>query len=155
MASNKLNPDEITAIQDIILDFILSNGWKDYNNFARMLTENLLNRDSTENEVLSSAILVFSHPFYSFNVISKIEFLKRFPMNAVIYRLRNFPKKQELAKVNVLVSLSSPASKAISIISINEIFPEINTIDVATGKCLAESSLDIYERVIQNALRFS
>jgi hypothetical protein len=152
LVPNKLNPEEIVAVQDIILEFILSNGWKDYNGFGRLLSERILKKNSTEKRNIEDAIN-FYHPFFSFNEISKKEFLSRFPTDAIINRLKNLPKIQEVAKVEVSVSLASPKTKPKSMVSIDQIFPEINNTDITTGKSLAETSLDIYERVIQNALR--
>lgn len=155
MASSKLKPDEIVALQDIILEFILSNGWKDYHDFCRLLSERILKKNSTQKREIVDAIISVSHPFFSFNEVSKQDFLKRFPTDAVINRLRNMPKTQEEVKVKVSVFSARPPSKLKSIVSIDEIFPEINSIDIPTGKSLAETAVNIYERVIQDALRDS
>jgi len=153
--SNKLNSDGIIAVQDIILDCILSNGWKDYKNFARQLSECILQKKPKEKKVLEDTVLSFSHSFYSFNGISKKDFLIRLPLDFVLYRLKNMPERQKLAEVRVSVVTASPVAKAKRLVTIEQVFPEITSVDIATGKLLAESSLDIYERVIQNSLRDS
>ena len=151
--SNNDKSTEIIAIQDIILDFILSNCWKDYNGFARQLTERILDVKSIEKEIIEKEILSLSHPFYSFNGVSKKAFLKRLPFDLVINRLKKMPENKEVVQVEVSITHAYPKPTVKSRVSIDEVFPEINTIDIATAKVLAESSLDIYERVIQDTLR--
>jgi hypothetical protein len=144
--------EEIIAIQDIILEYILSSGWKDYKNFARALTEYILEQKPIEKKVLENHLLNFSHPFYSFNEITKQRFVRGFPIDAINHRLRHMPTHEvRIQKAAYFIETIKPQPKSTA--SIVEIFPELATVDIATGKSLAETSLDIYERVIQDTLR--
>jgi len=149
---SSMSSEEIIAIQDIILEYILSSNWKDYRNFVRTLTEHLFDQKSTERKTLASQILKFSHPFYAFNKVTKEEFVCGFPMDAILHRFRHMPANEiRIQKVSFFVESLKPKRR--SRVSVDETFPEINAVDIPTGKLLAETSLNIYERVIQNALR--
>jgi len=147
--NRKLAPEEIIAIQDIILEFVLSNGWKDYKNFARMLSETLLNSKATNKIKLRRIVSNFVHPFFCFNEVPKKDFIKKFPFDEITYRLSNMPKTKNI-EIAVVVPKVSRSEK--SKVTLEEVFPEIERVDIETGKSLV-SSLDIYERVIQDALR--
>ena len=141
----------IIAVQDIILEYILSKGWKDYENFARELSERVLSKKTTEKQALEAAVSSFHHSFYGFNCVSRARFVKNFPTDLIAYRLSNLPQTASVVK-NVAPIQSKPSEKR-SNVTINEVFPEIENVDIETGKQLALTSLDIYERVVQNALR--
>lgn len=144
-------PDEIIAIQDIILEYILSNHWKDYGNFARILSEKILKARPTDDSVFVKILKRFSHPFFSFNEISKNAFVERFPCKAIIHRMRNMPEPAD-TRQKVIVISHPPNKKKKSKVKFDEIFPEIKRVDLETAKSLV-NSLDIPERVIQDTLR--
>lgn len=147
--SQKLKPEEIIALQDIILEYVLSNGWKDYNNFARILSEKILRSRPIDKKSLENTVLKLVHPFFSFNNVPRKEFVKRFPTNSIIHRVSDLP---ETAKIETKVIAPKQTGSKKSNITLDEVFPEIKNIDIETGKSLV-CSLDIYERIIQNALR--
>lgn len=147
--NSKLKAEEIIAIQDIILEYVLSNDWQDYNNFARTLSEKILRAKPLGKSNLEKKLRGFSHPFFAFNSISKKKFIARFPSDAVIHRMANIPKLTE-QKI-ILVSTEQKRIKK-SKVTFEEIFPEIKQVDIETAKSLIKL-LDIKERVIQDALR--
>lgn len=146
--NQKLSPEEIIAVQDIILEYILSNGWKDYKAFARTLSEKILRSKPLSKEIVEHILSKIVHPFFSFNNVPRKQFVERFPIGEMIYRISEIPVTR--TKLEVL-SLIQPADKK-SNITLYEIFPEIQKVDIETGKQIV-NSLDIYERIIQNALR--
>ena len=146
--NQKLRPEEIIAIQDIILSCIQSNDWKDYQDFAGVLTEKILKKKNSDRSILEKTIIGFSHPFFTFNEISKRGFADRFPYDQVIHRMKNIP---ESPQIPVKVTIHQ-ARKRLSKITFEDIFPEIRRVDLETAKSLV-GSLDIKERVIQDALR--
>jgi len=143
--------EEIIAIQDIILDYILSNYWQDYKNFARILSEKILKVRPTNKQRLLAIIEKFSHSFFVFNEVSRKRFLKGFPNEEIINRLNNMPKQQTVQKEIVVVSPKNTKKKKSSV-TFEQIFPEITEVDLTTAKTLV-SSLDIEERIIQDELR--
>lgn len=150
MSNNqKLKPEEIIAVQDIVLEYILSNDWKDHNNFARTLSEKILRLKPLDKENLQSTLLKFVHPFFSFNNVSRKEFVERFPTDAIVHRMLDLP---DSAKTEIKIVTPKQTGTKKSNITLDEVFPEIENIDIETGKSLV-NSLDIYERTIQNALR--
>jgi len=147
--NQKLSPEEIIAVQDIILEYVLSNEWKDHKSFARTLSEKILRSKPLNKETLKNILLRFVHPFFTFNNVARKEFVERFPIDELLHRVSNLPVA---AKTKVeIVKLEQPATKKSNVV-LDEIFPEIANIDIETGKSLV-SSLDIYERIIQDALR--
>ena len=144
-----LKPDEIIAIQDLVLEYVLSNQWKDYQGFARELSERILeNRPKTEEDLIG-CLRGFAHPFYSFNSSPKEEFLQRFPLQQVVHRLSNMPAQQKARET--LVVIPSPKPKPSHVI-LAEIFPKIEEVNVEEAKRLV-GKLDMPERLIQDALR--
>jgi len=145
----RLEAEEIIAIQDIILEYILSNYWKDYNNFARRLSETMLRIKPVNKSTLEKALRGFSHPFFAFNSISKKAFIERFPSDSVIHRMANIPK---IAEQKVILISNQQKRTQKTRVGFEQIFPEVRKIDIETAKSLVKL-LDIEERVIQDALR--
>jgi len=146
----KLRPDEIIAIQDIILEYILSRYWKDHKNFARILSEKILKVKPSNKQKLLAIIENFSHPFFVFNEVPKKRFLSGFPDEEIINRLKNMPE-QPTVKEMVVLSPKKTKKKQ-SNVTFEQIFPEVTEVDLLTAKTLV-GSLDIKERIIQDALR--
>jgi hypothetical protein len=129
--------------------YILSNNWKDHSNFARTLTEKILRLKPLERKNLQSTLSQFVHPFFSFNNVSRKEFVEQFPIDEVIHRMSNLPNSTKM-ELRIITPKLTGAEK--SNVTLYGIFPEIKNIDIGIGKSLV-NSLDIYERSIQNALR--
>ena len=149
--NRRFKAEEIIAIQDIVLEYILSNHWKDYLNFARILSERILKARPTDESSLTKILKRFSHPFFSFNEISKNRFVDHFPSEAIIHRLKNMPTPTTVEREIVVVSPQQRKKKR-SRVTFDQIFPEISQVDLKTAKSLI-SSLDISERIIQDSLR--
>jgi hypothetical protein len=147
--NQRLSPWEIIAVQDIILEYILSNEWKDHKDFARALSEKILRLRPLNRVNLQNILSKFVHPFFSFNNVPRKEFVERFPVDAIIHRMSDFP---DSAKIEIRIVTPKQTGSEKSNISLEEIFPEIKNIDIEIGKSLV-NSLDIYERIIQDALR--
>ncbi len=143
--------EEIIAIQDIVLEYILSNYWKDYQSFARNVSERILKARPTEKMSLNKILTWLSHPFFSFNGISKKTFIDQFPTEAIIHRMKNMPKPTTV-KQEIIVVSPQQRKKERREVTFDQIFPEISQVDLNTAKSLI-NSLDIPERVIQDALR--
>lgn len=145
-----LRPDEIIAIQDLVLEYIISNRWKDYEGFVRTLSEAILRRRPETELSLVQCIRNLRHPFYSFNGIDKREFIKRFPGQQVIKRLSNIPDRQQYRE-KVVVVTPTPKPK-LSHVTFGQIFPEIKQTTIEDGKRMI-GKLDVPERLIQDVLR--
>jgi len=148
--NRRLKAEEIIAIQDIVLEYILSNHWKDYLNFARILSERILRARPTDESCLAKILKRVSHPFFSFNEISKNRFVDHFPSEAIIHRLKNMPTPTPVKRE--IIVLSQQQRKKKSRVTFDQLFPEISQVDLETAKSLI-SSLDIPERIIQDVLR--
>lgn len=147
--NQKLSPEEIIAVQDIILEYILSNEWKDHKSFARTLSEKILRSKPLTKKTLKTILSRFVHPFFAFNDVPRKEFVERFPIDETVHRISNVPVATK-TKVEIITP-KQPTTKK-SNVTLEEIFPEIENVDIETGKSLV-NSLDIYERIIQDALR--
>lgn len=143
--------EEIIAIQDIILEYILSNYWKDYQSFARTLADRILKAKPIDKSSLIEVLSQLSHPFFSFNEISKKRFVDSFPVDAVVHRIKNMPKPIAVEREIVVVSPEKKAKRK-SRVTFGQIFPEIYTVDLDTAKELIDL-LDVKERIIQDVLR--
>lgn len=149
--NQKLNSLHIIAVQDILLEYILSNDWKDHKDFVRVLSERILQSPPFNTEHLQNVLSTFVHPFFSFYGIPKKDFVQQFPIALLIHRLSNLP---ETPRIETKVVLLKQKQSKKSNVTLDDIFPELENVDIEIGKSLV-LSLDIYERIIQNALRDS
>jgi 5-methylcytosine-specific restriction endonuclease McrA len=106
---NRLIKDVI-SVEDILLEYIIDNGWKDYNKFARKLTEQIIEKQPLTREALVRLVSSFTHPFYAFNGITKEQFMARFPLNELLRqsriprpspvqaKQRSIPKRKAISK---------------------------------------------------------
>lgn len=145
-----LYPHRITAIQHIILDYIQSNSWHDYQGFSRSLSEYILKNEPTSETNLKKIIERFRHPFFSFNSISRKYFSDGFPYQRIAERITNTPVTE--SAINITIKEITKKEKTNTALAFSDIFPEIKSIDVRKAEKLL-SKLDIPEREIQNALR--
>ena len=76
---NKRINDPI-SVEDVILEYVLDNRWKDYKKFAEKLTNLIIQQQPTTKAALKKAISRFNHPFFAFNEISREEFVDNFPI---------------------------------------------------------------------------
>jgi len=97
------------SVGDILLEFIIDNRWKDYNKFARKLTEKIVKKQLSAQEDLTKIIRDFTHPFFVFNGITKEQFIIRFPLTELLQQSR-IPR-QSFASTR---QYSTPKRKAIS-----------------------------------------
>jgi hypothetical protein len=79
---------DMISVQDIVLEYIIESGWKEYGKFARKLTNKIIEKKPTTQEELTKLIAGFSHPFYTFNNITKEQFLARFPLKELFHQSR-------------------------------------------------------------------
>jgi len=80
--------EDIISVEDILLEYIIDNGWKDYNKFARKLTEKIVEEQPSTQEFLAKIVRDFKHPFFVFNGITKEQFVIRFPLNELLQQSR-------------------------------------------------------------------
>lgn len=144
-----LKPTEIIAIQDLILEYILSNHWKDYEGFVRKLSEKILRKKPKTGKALLECVENFTHPFYSFNSINRAKFLRSFPQKQIIQRLGDMPEEERIVETIVISQQVKPKKAPITC---SQLFPEIETCSFEEGLQLV-TKMDLPERIIQNTLR--
>lgn len=146
----KKRPEVIIAVQDILLEYILSNRWKDYEGFARSLSERItLKTPKTESQVVK-CIKDFPHPFYSFNSINKNLFLQRFPTKRILDRME-YLFEEQIADEKTMVTAEVVKSQPI-LISPTQLLPDIEKTTIEEAKQLLPK-LNVKERIIQDTLR--
>lgn len=82
LSKNTIN--DPTSVIDLILEYVLSRGWKDYKKFARRLTDCIIDNQVSTKEELDQVLSRMNHPFFDFNEITKDQFLARFPITDLI-----------------------------------------------------------------------
>jgi len=101
--------EDVISVEDILLEYIIDSGWKDYNKFAKKLTEKIVEEQPSTQEQLEKLVGSFSHPFFAFNGITKKQFVVRFPLTELLQQSR-IPR-QPLTPTR---QRSKPKRKAIS-----------------------------------------
>jgi hypothetical protein len=80
--------EDVISVEDILLEYIIDSGWKDYNKFARKLTDKIVEEQPSTQEELTKIVGTFTHPFFAFNGITKQQFVSRFPLNELLRQSR-------------------------------------------------------------------
>jgi 5-methylcytosine-specific restriction protein A len=71
---------DVISVEDVILDYVIDNRWKDYQKFARKLTERILENQPLTRDDLRKIVENLNHPFFNFNGITREHFLNNFPL---------------------------------------------------------------------------
>jgi len=151
-SKKEISSQALIAVQDILLEYILSNRWEDYEDFARELSERIIKKNPKTEKVLLQKIKSFNHSFYCFNDVQKEKFLIRIPLKKIIRRLASLPKNgKQIGRVEIKVISKTPKRKQTPISPI-QIFPEIENVKIKDAHQLLDR-IKIPEREIQNALR--
>jgi hypothetical protein len=111
---NRLIKDAI-SVEDIILEYIINNGWKDYNKFAKKLTNEIVEKQPSTQKELTKLIRNFRHPFFIFNEITKNQFLTRFPLNELLQQSR-LPRESFISTRQPLLRKRKPISSKLRLL---------------------------------------
>jgi len=84
------------SLLDIILEYVLDSGWKDYKGFSRALANRIIEKRPVTTEALQRIIESTNHPFFSFNGIRREDFRERFPSKELLSQSRR--ARVEVAK---------------------------------------------------------
>ncbi|MCW3986464.1 MAG: HNH endonuclease [Candidatus Bathyarchaeota archaeon] len=103
--------EDIISVEDILLEYIIDNGWKDYNKFAKKLTEKIVEKQPSTQEDLVRLVGNFAHPFFAFNGITKEQFVVRFPLTELLRQSR-IPRQS--VTLTTTKKRSTPKRRAIS-----------------------------------------
>jgi len=120
------------AVLNIILNFILSRGWTDYDNFASNLTDQIFRSNPSSEKDITRILQKSGGAFFSLNQIDKSRFIEAFPSKEV------FRIVQEEISIAPLTFV--------------DIFREVITTSIAEGKKLVPFLEKLPERAIQIAL---
>jgi 5-methylcytosine-specific restriction endonuclease McrA len=89
---------DFIGIEDVILEYVIDSGYKDYKNFSKKLTENILKNQPKNQSDFQQIIYGFNHPFFDFNEITKDKFWADFPwtdiLNNQVVITNNEPKQK-------------------------------------------------------------
>jgi len=80
--------EDVISVEDILLEYIIDSGWKDYNKFARKLTDKIVEEQPSTQKELAKLVGNFTHPFFAFNEITKKDFVARFPLTELLRQSR-------------------------------------------------------------------
>jgi 5-methylcytosine-specific restriction endonuclease McrA len=80
--------EDVISVEDILLEYIIDSGWKDYSKFAKELTEKMVEEQPRTLEDFRRLVGNFAHPFFAFNDITKEHFAARFPLTELLQQSR-------------------------------------------------------------------
>lgn len=75
---------DLISVEDVILEYVIDNRWKDYQKFARKLSERILEKQPLTKHDLRKILEKLNHPFFDFNNITKAQFLNNFPIDSLL-----------------------------------------------------------------------
>jgi len=120
------------AVLNIVLNFILSRGWTDYDNFASNLTAQILKSKPQSEKGIKRILQKSRGSFFNLNGIDKNRFTEAFPSKEVLRAIR------EEISITPLTFL--------------DIFTETISVSIEDGKKLVPKLKELPERTIQAAL---
>lgn len=131
--SNKnLSQNTQIAVLNIILNFVLSRGWTDYDNFSSNLTKQILRINPSSEKDIRKILRKTKGAFFRLNDIDKDRFIEAFPSKEII---RVF---QEQIPTTPLTFV--------------DVFQETTVISISEGRRLVSLLEKLPERTIQDAL---
>jgi hypothetical protein len=83
-AKSRLLIEDVIGVQDIVLEYIINNRWKDYCKFGRKLTEKIVEVQPKSKESFEKLINDFNNPFFVYNEITKPQFTAQFPFKELL-----------------------------------------------------------------------
>jgi len=131
---SKKNPSQNTqiAVLNIILNFVLSRGWTDYDNFSSNLTKQILRVNPSSEKDIGKILRKTKGAFFRLNDIDKGRFIEAFPSKEIIRVIQEQIPSTPLTFVDV--------------------FQETTDISISEGKRLVSLLEKLPERIIQDAL---
>jgi hypothetical protein len=139
------------AILNIVLNYVLSRRWKDYDDFSLRLTERILLKNPRSESELSDLLSKMGGQFFKLNEVPKQDFVKGFPLRRVLERMDSgfiFTGKQ-IVQVHQTIQLRKPNVERIYIESIDS-FSEVKTVSREEVKSLVP--INVSENFIKEAL---
>lgn len=79
-----LNTSTRIAVLHLVLSYILSRRWKDYDDFSTSLTEKILKRTPKTEKELLNLLSQLGGQFFKLNEVPKEDFVKGFPLRRVL-----------------------------------------------------------------------
>ena len=76
---HRLVEDPISVV-DITIEYIYDHGWKDYKQFAKLLTREIIAKKPLSTESFAKLVEQLNHPFFAFNQVTKRSFARDFPI---------------------------------------------------------------------------
>jgi len=126
------NQNPKIAVLNVILNFILSRGWTDYDNFSSDLTDKILESEASSEKDIIEVLQESSGSFFSLNSVDKNGFIQAFPSEKILHIIQEG------------ISLTP--------LTFTDIFPEIIMTSIEDGKKLIPLLKKLPERTIQDAL---
>jgi len=131
--SNKnLSQSTQIAVLNIILNFVLSRGWTDYDNFSSSLAKQILRIYPSSEKDIRKILRKTEGAFFRFNDIDKGRFIEAFPSKEIIRVIQEQIPTTPLTFVDV--------------------FQETTVISISEGRRLVSLLEKLPERTIQDAL---
>jgi hypothetical protein len=149
----KTHPSASTgiAVLNVVLNYVLSRRWRDYDDFSLRLTERILAKNPRTEKELRELIFKISGQFFRLNDVSKGDFVQGFPLRRVIERMNSsfvFTNKQ-IADVYKIIQLRKPNVERVYVEEIDS-FSKVKTI--GRDKAQALVPVDAPEEFVKEAI---
>lgn len=120
------------AILNIILNFVLSRGWIDYDNFSSNLTKQILRTNPSSEKDIGEILRKKKGAFFRLNNINKGRFIEAFPSKEIIQ----------------IIQAQIPTTP----LTFVDVFQETTDVSISEGRRLVSLLERLPERTIQDAL---
>lgn len=84
MVKKSLRVEDPVSVEDAILEYMHKKGWKDYERFVRVLTEEIIDKKPRTEIEIRKLISNVKHPFFIYNGRKKSEFVEGFPSDELL-----------------------------------------------------------------------
>jgi hypothetical protein len=139
------------AVLNVVLNYVLSRRWRDYDDFSVRLTERILAKNVRTEKELTELIFKISGQFFKLNNVSRRDFAQGFPSSRVIERMNSsiaFTDKQ-IVEVHKTVQLRKPNFERVYVEEIDS-FSKVKTVSREEAQALIP--VDVSEEFVKKAI---
>jgi len=149
----KAHPSTSTgiAVLNIVLNYVLSRRWRDYDDFSLRLAQRILAKNPRTERELTDLIFKISGQFFKLNNVSRRDFAHGFPLRLVVERMNsNFVlTEKQIIEVHKTIQLRKPNLERVYLEEIDS-FSKVETVSREEAQALVP--VDVPEEFVKKAI---
>ena len=139
------------AVLNIVLNYILSRRWRDYDDFSTYLTESIIKKSPRTEKELTNLLSKLRSQFFRLNAVSKNDFIRGFPSHRLINAISSRPRftNRQIEQVHRTIQKWKPNVERLYIEDIDS-FRKVKTI--TREQVLNTVPVNVSEDFVKNSM---